>query len=197
MCDIRSVAFPFSDSRSENGKTHTKGMFQRPYHRNDKTRINGQIRAKELRVVDTEEGNLGVMTLEDALLKARAKGLDLIEISPTAVPPVAKIMDYGKYQYEQNKKKVKGKFTETKTLQVKIGTGEHDLALKAKQASRFLKEGNRVKIDLFLAGRAKYLEKSFLSERLERILHLVSEEYKVADGPKRGPKGLSVVIERK
>ncbi len=172
-------------------------MFQRPYYRNDKTRINGQIRAKELRVVDSEEGNLGVMTLEDALLKARAKGLDLIEISPTAVPPVAKIMDFGKYQYEQNKKKVKGKFTETKTLQIKIGTGEHDLALKAKQASKFLKDGNRVKIDLFLAGRAKYMEKTFLSERLERILHLISEEYKIADGPKRGPKGLSVVIERK
>lgn len=171
-------------------------MFQQHY-RNDKTRINGQIRAKELRVIDAEDGNLGVMPLEEALGKAREKGLDLIEISPTAVPPVAKIMDFGKYRYEQNKKKVKNKFTETKTLQVKIGTGEHDLALKAKQASRFLKDGDRVKIDLFLAGRAKYMEKSFLSERLERILHLITEEYKVADGPKRSPKGLSVVIEKK
>ena len=171
-------------------------MFQRNY-RNDKTRINGQIRAPELRVIDTEEGNLGVLPREEALKKAAERGLDLIEISPNAVPPIAKIMDFGKYQYEQNKKKVKGHFTETKTLQVKPGTGEHDLALKAKQASKFLKEGNRVKIDLFLAGRSKYLEKSFLAERLERILRLITEDYKVADGPKRGPKGLTVVIEKK
>lgn len=176
---------------------HQKTRMAQYYNRNDKTRINNQIRAAELRVIDTEEGNLGVLSREDALKKAEEKGLDLIEISPNAVPPIAKIMDFGKYQYEQNKKKVKGHFTETKTLQVKIGTGEHDLALKARQASKFLKEGNRVKIDLFLAGRAKYLEKTFLAERLERILHLITEEYKVADGPKRGPKGLTVVIEKK
>lgn len=149
-------------------------------------------------MVDAEEGNLGVMTREDALKKAEERGLDLIEISPNATPPIAKIMDFGKYQYEQKKKnKTKGHFTETKILQVKIGTGEHDLALKAKQASNFLKEGHRVKIDLFLAGRAKYMEKTFLSERLERVLHLITVEYKVADGPKKSPKGLSVVIEKK
>ncbi|OGY99068.1 MAG: translation initiation factor IF-3 [Candidatus Liptonbacteria bacterium RIFCSPLOWO2_01_FULL_52_25] len=171
---------------------------QSRYGRQDKTRINNQIRAAELRVVDTEEGNLGVMTRDEALKKATERGLDLIEISPNATPPIAKIMDFGKYQYEQNKKnKTRGHFTETKTLQVKIGTGEHDLALKSKQASKFLKEGNRVKIDLFLAGRAKYLEKTFLTERLDRILHLITEDYKVADGPKRSPKGLSVVIEKK
>ena len=171
---------------------------QSRYGRQDKTRINGQIRAAELRVIDAEEGNLGVMPREEAIKKAEEKGLDLIEISPNATPPIAKIMDFGKYRYEQKKKnKVRGHFTETKVLQVKIGTGEHDLALKAKQASKFLKEGNRVKIDLFLAGRAKYLEHSFLSERLGRVLHLITEDYKVADGPKRSPKGLSVVIEKK
>ena len=73
-------------------------------------------------MVDAEEGNLGVLSREEALKKAEEKGLDLIEISPNAVPPIAKIMDFGKYQYEQNKKKVKGHFTETKTLQVKILT---------------------------------------------------------------------------
>ncbi|MBI2048950.1 MAG: translation initiation factor IF-3 [Parcubacteria group bacterium] len=74
-------------------------MFQQNY-RNDKTRINGQIRAPKLRVIDTEEGNLGVLSREEALKKAEERSLDLIEISPNAVPPIAKIMDFGKYQYE-------------------------------------------------------------------------------------------------
>lgn len=163
-----------------------------------RTRINNQIRARDLRVIDESEGNLGVLSLEEAMAKAKERGLDLIEISPTAKPPVARIADFGKYQYEENKKKKKasGKVTETKTLQVKIGTGEHDLELKAKQASKFLKEGHRVKIDLFLAGRAKYLEKNFLQERLDRILNLVTEGFKIADGPKKSPKGLTVVIEK-
>ena len=69
--------------------------------------------------------------------------------------------------------------------------------LKAKKASGFLKNGHRVKIDLFLIGRTKYMDKEFLQERLERILHLITEEYKIADGPKKSPKGLTVVIEKK
>ena len=164
-----------------------------------RARINNKIMARNLRVVGSSGENLGVISREEALAKAKDEGLDLIEISPSATPPVAKIMDFGKYQYEQKKKRsaAKGHITETKTLQVKIGTGEHDLALKAKQASKFLKNGHRVKIDLFLAGRAKYLEKTFLAERLERVLHLITEEYKVADGPKKSPKGLTVVIEKK
>ena len=83
--------------------------------------------------------NFGVMKMQDALLKAESQGLDLIEISPNAVPPIAKIMDFGKYQYAENKKqkaaKAKSHVTEVKSIQVKVGTGEHDLALKAKQAS--------------------------------------------------------------
>lgn len=160
-------------------------------------RINNRINAPELLVV-SEEGNLGVMPLEIALAKAKEMGFDLIEISPDAKPPVAKIMDYGKFLYESKKKQKGAKTTvsELKTLQVKIGTGEHDLELKAKKASEFLKEGHRVKIDLFLAGRAKYLEKNFLETRLNRIIHLISENFRIADGPKRGPKGLAVVLER-
>jgi translation initiation factor IF-3 len=162
-------------------------------------RINQGIRARELRVIDDAEGNLGVMSREEALAKAEERGLDLIEISPTAQPPVAKIMDFGKYQYLENKKNKdtkKAKGGETKSLQVKIGTGTHDLELKAKQASKFLAEGNRVKINLFLPGRAKYLDQNFLKERLERLLQLLTEEYKIADPARRGPKGLAVIIER-
>ncbi len=143
---------------------------------------------------------MGVITLQEALTKAAEVGLDLIEISPSAVPPVAKIMDYGKFQYAENKKqkvaRQKVHTVEVKNIQVKIGTGEHDLELKAKRVGEWLSEGNRVKIDLFLIGRAKYMEFKFLQERLQRILKLVPLEYKVADPVKKGPKGLTIIIEK-
>ncbi len=165
----------------------------------ERLRINTFIRAAQLRVIDDEEGNLGVISKEEAVKIAQSRGLDLIEISPNAKPPVAKIMDYGKFQYEQKKKakvaKANTKTTETKVVQIKIGTGEHDLNLKANNVSKWLKEGHRVKIDLYLVGRAKYSNETFKRERLERILKLITEEYKIADTPKKSPKGFTTVIE--
>jgi translation initiation factor IF-3 len=148
-----------------------------------------------------EDGtNLGELSFKDALDKAREAGLDLIEISPKAVPPVAKIMDYGKFQYAENKKlkvaKTKAHTVEIKNIQVKVGTGEHDLELKAKKASEWLKEGNRIKVDLFLPGRTKYMDIKFLEERMARVLKLITEQYKIADPAKKSPKGLSVIIEK-
>ncbi len=165
-----------------------------------RVRINQAIRAPELRVIGADGENVGVITLAEALALAQTAALDLIEISPTAVPPVAKIMDFGKYQYELKKKqremKAKSHTTETKGVQVKIGTGDHDLALKAKRAAEWLGEGHRVKIDLFLWGRYKYMEFGFLKERLERFVKLIPAEYKIAEVIKKSPKGLSVTIER-
>ena len=166
-----------------------------------RVKINHQIKAPELRVVTAEGENLGVISLSTALAEAQKRNLDLIEISPTAVPPVAKIMDYGKYLYDEKKKikvsKSKTVTTELKIVQVKIGTGEHDLELKAKRVSEWLAEGNRVKIDLFLVGRSKYMDQNFLKERLERILKLVTVEYKIGQAVTKGPKGLTIVIEKK
>ena len=163
-------------------------------------RINNQIRARELRVIDDQNQNIGVLSFVEALELAKSKDLDLIEISPNANPPVAKIMNFGKYQYEINKKMKKNKAgakpTETKSIQVKIGTGENDLSLKAKTASKWLQEGHRIKIELFLAGRAKYLDQNFLKERLDRILNLITENYKIAEACKKSPKGLALTIER-
>lgn len=163
-------------------------------------RINNQIRAKELRVLDSENKNLGVLSIKDALELAQSKGLDLIEVGPNGNPPIAKIMDFGKYQYEASKKlkkaRANAKPTETKSIQVKIGTGDHDLELKAKTASKWLKEGHRIKIELFLSGRAKYMDEKFLKERLDRVLHLITEDYKISDSYKKGPKGLFITIEK-
>jgi translation initiation factor IF-3 len=165
----------------------------------EKTRINHQIKSPMLRVVD-DNGSLGTMSTADAIKLAMEKGLDLIEISPNATPPVAKITDYGRFQYTTQKKdrdaRAKAHVTETKNVQIKIGTSERDLELKAKKASEWLRESHRVKLDLFLPGRTKYMDVKFLEERLDRILRLVSEEYKVAEEPKKSPKGLTIVIER-
>ena len=166
-----------------------------------KTRINNQINAKELRVVGPEGENYGLLSLKEALAKAQEIGLDLIEISPNAVPPVAKISDYGKFLYNQNKKakasKAKSHTVEVKSIQVRVGTDENDLSIKAKKASEWLKEGHRVKIELFLPGRTKFLEKDFLNERLNRIMKLITIDFKVASPIAKSPKGLSTIIERK
>lgn len=166
----------------------------------DRIRVNHHIKSPQVRVIGSAGENLGVITISEALNKAHEAGLDLIEISPNATPPVCKIMDYGKFQYDENKKqkaaKAKAHVIEVKSLQVKIGTGDHDLALKAKKASEWLKEGQRIKLDLFLPGRAKYLDPKFLEERLQRLLVLLTEPYKLAEKPQKSIKGLSTIIER-
>jgi translation initiation factor IF-3 len=163
-------------------------------------RINHQIRSRELRVIGPAGENFGVITLEEALAKAQELDLDLIEISPSANPPVAKIADFGKYQYEEAKKakasKQKAHTVEVKNIQVKTGTGDHDLSLKARKASEWLSEGHRVKIDLFLPGRSKYLDQNFLKTRLERLLELLTVEYNIATPPTKSPKGMTLIIEK-
>lgn len=166
----------------------------------DRVRMNEGIRVPEVRVIGALGENYGVISIQEALSKAKEAGLDLIEVSPNANPPVCKITDYGKFKYEQNKKdkeiKSKTRVSETKEVQVKIGTSEHDMSIKASKAAAWLKEGHRVKVDLFLWGRYKYMEFSFLKERLERFLAIIPESYKIADEVKKSPKGLSITLER-
>ncbi len=153
-----------------------------------------------MRVIGPEGDNIGVFPLEEALKQADMQGLDLIEIGPNAIPPIVKIMEFGKYQYElakkQKKMKAGSKPTETKAIQVKPGTGDDALELKARTASKWLKEGHRIKVELFLPGRSKYINEEFLKGRLQKVLDLISEPYKVAEELKRNPKGYLVTIER-
>ncbi len=166
----------------------------------DRLKINNEIRAAELRVIGAEGENLGVLSLAAAQAAALAAGLDLIEISPSAVPPVAKIMDYGKFEYERSKKekvvKSKVKVSETKEVQIKVGTGDHDMLLKAKKAAEWLEEGHRVRAELFLKGRYKSMDEAFLKERLERFLVRIPYAYKLAEPVTKSPKGFAGVIER-
>ena len=138
-----------------------------------------------------------MLSLQDALDRAKAVGLDLIEISPTARPPVAKIMNRGKYLYEQEKKMRQSaknrKEVEIKSIRIGIGTSVHDLEMKAKQADDFLKEGNKLKIDLALRGREKYLDRKLLEERIQRLVNLISTPLDM-EPVKKGPRGLNAII---
>jgi len=162
--------------------------------------INNEIRARELRVIGAQGENLGVISLQEALAAAKVAGLDLIEISPSAVPPVAKITDYGKFEYERSKKekvaKAKVKVSETKEVQIKVGTGDNDMMLKAKKAAEWLAEGHRVRAELFLKGRYKGMDEKFLKERLEKFLVRIPYAYKVAEPITKSPKGFAGVVER-
>jgi translation initiation factor IF-3 len=165
----------------------------------ERVSINREISARELRVVGPAGENFGVLSLKEALEKAQELGLDLIEISPNALPPVAKVMDYGKFEYERSKKesaaRAKAKISETKEVQIKVGTGEHDMMLKAKKAAEWLAEGHRVRAELFLKGRYKGMEEAFLKTRLEKFLLLIPAPYRVAEPIARSPKGFAGIVE--
>jgi len=162
-------------------------------------RINTDIRARELRVIAADGSNIGILSRADALAQAKEAGLDLLLVTEDAQPPIAKIADYGKFMYELKKKakevKAKSHVTETKGIQVKVTTGDGDLATKAKRAAEWLQERHRVKVDLFLSGRYKYMDQTFLKERLERFLKLIPGEHRLAEPIKKSPKGFSTVIE--
>ncbi len=164
----------------------------------NRLKINSGIRAPELRVlIDGEESR--VMKKNEALKLAEEMGLDLIEISANAKPPVAKITDYGKFMYDQKKKqkeiKAKQHSVEVKSIQIRVGTGDADLEMKANRATEWLKEGHRVKAELYLRGRAKYMDKKFLHDRLGKVLSLITESYKVVEDYKKSPKGIVILIE--
>lgn len=119
--------------------------------------INESIRAKEVRVIDTDGSQLGVLPLKDALSAAAAKDLDLVNIAPNAVPPVCKIMDFGKYRFEQAKREKEAKKNQ-KTVDVKevrlgLSIDTHDFETKGKNAIKFLKSGDKVKVSIRFRGR--------------------------------------------
>jgi translation initiation factor IF-3 len=121
------------------------------------TRVNERIRAREVRVIDEEGQMVGVMTSGQALSLARERGLDLVEVSPMAVPPVCKLMDYGRFKYEQSKKENEArkhqKVSELKEIRLSPRTDDHDLSVKARKIEEFLGEGDKVKVGVRFRGR--------------------------------------------
>jgi translation initiation factor IF-3 len=123
-------------------------------------RINNRIRVREVRLIDEQGAQLGIYPLRDALLLAEERGYDLVEVAPNAVPPVCRIMDYGKFRYEQSKKerdaRKNQRVVEIKEIRLEPKTGEHDLDVKSRKARKFLLEGDKVKFNLKFRGREIY-----------------------------------------
>ena len=170
-----------------------------------KNRINNAIRARQVRLLDENGENKGVVDTKEAMRMAEKASLDLVEIASKAQPPVARITDYGKWQYEENKKrkewaaqdKEKGakKKEEVKQTQIKPGTGGDMLEHRAKKIREWLDEGYKVHIDLFLSGRYKTMEEAIHKERLSSFLKIIPGEYHMIEEIKKSPKGYSVRLQ--
>ena len=160
-------------------------------------RVNEEIRVPQVRLIDEEGEMQGVMTTRDALMRAFSVGLDLLEISPTAIPPVVKILDYGKFKYEQQKKKnearKKQKVIEIKEVKVRPGTGEHDFQTKLKAINSFLDDGDKVKVSLRFKGR-EMAHQELGAKMMERIRTEVEEKAKVEQMPRMENRQMLMVI---
>jgi translation initiation factor IF-3 len=152
---------------------------------------------REARVIDEDGTQLGVMSSYDALNIAKSKLLDLVEISPTAKPPVLRIMDFGKFQYQKSKQdqksKAKQKKVDIKGIRIGVRTDDHDLEFKKNQAEKFLKKGDKVKIEIILKGREK-AHQDLGRRNLEDFVRSINFPYKIEQETKRFPGGFNVII---
>ncbi|MHC4829625.1 MAG: translation initiation factor IF-3 [Planctomycetota bacterium] len=161
------------------------------------TRVNEQIRIPQLRVVDEEGEQLGILDRNEALDIARERGLDLVEVAPNARPPVCRIMDYGKFKYEESKKAKRAKQKQTqqrvKTVKFRPKTEEHDYAFKKKHIMEFLDEGSKVKVVVMFRGREMaYVE---LGERIiQRLLEDLKDVALLDDDPKLEGRNLTLMV---
>jgi translation initiation factor IF-3 len=160
-------------------------------------RINDQIRVGEVRLIDEEGKQLGVVPLAEALNLAREAGTDLVEIAPQAVPPVCKILDYGKYRFELEKKgresKKKQKLIKMKEIRMQPKIEEHDLLFKSKHCKEFLDEGNKVKVTIRFRGRElAHTERGKIV--LEKFLALLEESFVLEKEPAMEGRFMSMVI---
>jgi translation initiation factor IF-3 len=163
----------------------------------DGPRVNEDIRVPQVRLIDQEGEMLGVMTARDALLKAYDAGLDLLEISPNAVPPVVKILDYGKYKYEQQKKaneaRKKQKVVEIKEVKVRPNIDDHDYDVKMRAMKSFINEGDKVKVTLRFRGR-EMAHQDLGIKVLERIRQELGETIKVEQMPRLENRQMIMVL---
>lgn len=169
-----------------------------PKHFQPRLRINHQIRDPQIQVIDVEGKALGVMPTHEALRLAGEQQLDLVEVGPQAKPPLAKIMDYGKYMYQKEKKErgqKTGKATSQEVKTVKIGfkTDKHDMLIRAGQADKFLGKGYRVRLELTLRGREKGMA-DIGQKKLEEFIKVIAHPYVIDDPIKRFPGGLGVLV---
>ncbi|HAR42990.1 MAG TPA: translation initiation factor IF-3 [Bdellovibrionales bacterium] len=189
-----------------------------PNQNKDEHRINERIRVPEVRLIDENGGQVGVVSTREALQMARDRGLDLMEVSPNAQPPVCKICDYGKFKYEKKKKehiaKKKQTVIKVKEIQLRPQTEEHDLDYKFKNVRTFLEDGDKAKISIMFRGREiTYVEQGFkmmrqLEEQVKDIAiveappklegkKLIMVLAPASSGKKPAPKAAIIINEKK
>ena len=160
-------------------------------------RTNREIRAPRVRVIDKDGNLLGVLTLMDAISRAEQVGLDLVEIAPTADPPVCKIIDFGKYRYQQTKKEKESKKSQhqvkVKEVKVKPSTDDHDLQTKLRHAREFIAKGNKVKITCIFRGR-EMAHPEFGEQMVQKMCESLADIATPESPPKMFGKALTVVL---
>ena len=163
-------------------------------------KINENIHSPEVRLVDITGKMVGVVSLQEALKQSKDAGLDLVEIAPDSKPPVCKVMNYGKFLYTQSKQqrlhKAKQKKVELKTLRIGFKIESHDLEVKLKQTYKFLDQGHKVKLDMYLRGR----EKAFAEQagiKMRNIISTIPENIRLEQELKKSPQGFSVILAKK
>ncbi len=162
-------------------------------------RINGRIRVRtpEVRVIDPDGEQLGIMSVDDALEQSERFGLDLVEVAPKAKPPVCRIMDYGKFKYQQNKKaseaKKKGARVELKEIKLRPKTDDHDVETKLRHARRFLEKNNKVKISIMFRGR-EITHPEIAREMLERAAEELADVSEVEQPPRMEGRNMTLLL---
>ncbi len=159
--------------------------------------INWGIRAQEVRVIDSDGKQAGIMPLKEAMKIAEEQGLDLVEVAPNAKPPVCRVMNYGKYKYQQSKRSQEARKHQTviqvKEVKLRPRTEEHDFQFKLRHAKRFLSEGNKVKISILFRGR-ELAHPEFGRDMMNRFLEEVKDLMVVEQAPRLEGRNMVMVV---
>lgn len=155
------------------------------------------IRISPVRVIDQDGGQLGIMAVDEALASAEAKGLDLVEVAPTARPPVVRIMDYGKFKFEQAKAaraaKKKQHTVQMKEIKFRPGIDHHDFEFKCRHALEFLSDGNKVKVTMMFRGR-QMAHPELGRDVLNRVAVVLADVGKIEQDPKLEGRNMTMLM---
>ena len=162
--------------------------------------INWEIKAPEVRVIDPDGKQVGVLSVKEAIRIAEERGLDLVEVAPNSQPPVCRIMNYGKYKYQQSKRTQEARKHQTviriKEVKVRPRTEEHDFQFKLRHVKRFLDEGNKVKISMLFRGR-EIAHPEFGKEVLNRIIEEVKDVTVIEQSPRLEGRNMVMILSPK
>jgi translation initiation factor IF-3 len=165
----------------------------------DAVRVNERIRAREIRLIGVDGEQLGVVTPEEGRARADEEGYDLVEVAPNATPPVCRIMDYGKYKYEQKKKAAagkargKGRAAALKEVKMRPSTDDHDLDFKLKNARRFLMDGDKVKVTVMFRGREMAHRRNGYA-KLDQVKEMLGDLVSIENPPQMTGRFLSMIL---